>query len=70
VVRPGRCLAQIEVGPLPRQEAAAWLGGDEELVGQSATLAELYALKARAARGGGDDGTPAIQGPISTGLYI
>jgi hypothetical protein len=69
VVRPGRCLAQIEVGPLPRQEAAAWLGSDEGLAGQSATLAELYALRARAAHGG-DDGAPAIQGPLSTGLYI
>ena len=25
VIRPGRCLAQIEVGPLPRPEALAWL---------------------------------------------
>ena len=25
VIRPGRCLAQIEVGPLPRAEALAWL---------------------------------------------
>jgi hypothetical protein len=25
-VRPGRCLAQIEVGRLPRAEAIAWLG--------------------------------------------
>src|SRR2546423_3573252 len=26
VVRPGRCLAQVEVGPLSRAEAVAWLG--------------------------------------------
>ena len=70
VVRPGRCLAQIEVGPLPAEEAAAWLGTDEGLSGRSATLAELYALKARAARGGGDGEAPVIQGPVSTGLYI
>ncbi|HEU5332811.1 MAG TPA: DUF5925 domain-containing protein [Actinocrinis sp.] len=70
VVRPGRCLAQIEVGPLPAEEAAAWLGTDEGLSGRSATLAELYALKARAARGGDDGEAPVIQGPVSTGLYI
>ncbi len=29
VVRPGRCLARIEVGPLTRQESVAWLGTDE-----------------------------------------
>src|SRR4051812_18831443 len=26
VTRPGRCLAQIEVGPLPQREAETWLG--------------------------------------------
>lgn len=30
VVRPGRCLAQIEVGPLPQEEAAAWLDDGAE----------------------------------------
>lgn len=74
VVRPGRCLAQIEVGPLPRDEAAKWLGGEDGLVGPSATLAELYALKARAengANGGDEQGeAPVMSEPISTGLYI
>jgi hypothetical protein len=70
VVRPGRCLAQIEVGPLPRDEAAAWLGGDEGLAGSSATLAELYALKARAAQGEDAGGPAVIPGPVSTGMYI
>jgi len=42
VVRPGRCLAQIEVGPLGAAEAGRWLGRP---VGREATLAELYALK-------------------------
>lgn len=47
VVRPGRCLAQIEVGPLSRAEAATWLEVPEtEVNGPAATLAELYALKA------------------------
>jgi DNA polymerase III delta prime subunit len=49
VVRPGRCLARIEVGPLTRPEALAWLGPDvpdrETAVPRDgATLAELYAL--------------------------
>ena len=74
VVRPGRCLAQIEVGPIPRDEAAKWLGAEDGLVGQSATLAELYALKARAesaANGAVDEGVaPVMSEPISTGLYI
>ena len=29
VVRPGRCLARIEVGPLTRREAVDWLGTEE-----------------------------------------
>jgi hypothetical protein len=70
VVRPGRCLDQIEVGPLPRDEAAAWLGTDEGLVGPSATLAELYALKSRSEKGA-PHGAPAVMSePAPTGLYI
>ena len=69
VVRPGRCLAQIEVGPFPREEAAAWLGTEAGLVGPYATLAELYALKARAGRGE-ENGGAVMTEPISTGLYI
>lgn len=42
VVRPGRCLAQIEVGPLSADEARQWVGSE---VGRAATVAELYALK-------------------------
>jgi DNA polymerase III delta prime subunit len=73
VVRPGRCLAQVEVGPLPRDEAAKWLGSEAGLVGPSATLAELYALKARAESGtASEDGgsAPVMSEPVSTGLYI
>lgn len=74
VVRPGRCLAQIEVGPLPRDEAARWLGSEAGLVGPSAPLAELYALKARAQGEGAAeadaDAAPVMSEPVSTGLYI
>ncbi|WP_236245426.1 DUF5925 domain-containing protein [Streptomyces sp. CC210A] len=45
VVRPGRCLARVEVGPLDRAEAVAWLGSDEGVGSDGATLAELYALR-------------------------
>jgi uncharacterized protein DUF5925/ATPase family protein associated with various cellular activities (AAA) len=45
VVRPGRCLASIEVGRLPYAEATAWLGSPRGVSAEGATLAELYALK-------------------------
>lgn len=50
VVRPGRCLAEIEISPLPQDEAAIWLGGEAgaEIGARGATLAELYRLRAAA----------------------
>ncbi|WP_240434555.1 DUF5925 domain-containing protein [Streptomyces sp. YIM 130001] len=45
VVRPGRCLARIEVGPLTHTEAVDWLGTDEGVHRDGATLAELFALR-------------------------
>src|SRR4030095_9029736 len=45
VVRPGRCLASIQVGRLPYAEATAWLGSSSGVGPDGATLAELYALK-------------------------
>lgn len=43
IVRPGRCLAQIEVGPLNAEEVGRWEdGAAADLVGP-ATLAQLYA---------------------------
>ncbi|CAM3854107.1 DUF5925 domain-containing protein [Kibdelosporangium persicum] len=44
VTRPGRCLAQVEVGPLTHHEANAWLDGRAVAPSRGATLAELYAL--------------------------
>ena len=52
VLRPGRCLAQLEVGRLSTPESARWLaarGLDVPPPPGGATLAELYALAARAA---------------------
>lgn len=45
VVRPGRCLARIEVGRLPDDDAASWLGTAAGIGPHGATLAELYALR-------------------------
>jgi len=43
VTRPGRCLAQVEVGHLSPSEARAWLGDDVPFGPDGASLAELYA---------------------------
>jgi hypothetical protein len=71
VVRPGRCLARIEVGSLTRSEALSWLSrqdGDwETAIGrEGATLAELYALR----RGTGPASVPAQHASSDAGLYL
>jgi len=43
VVRPGRCLAQIEVGRLSPDECRDWLGEAVPIAAEGATVAELYA---------------------------
>jgi hypothetical protein len=64
VVRPGRCLARIEVGRLTHKEAVQWLGTSEGIGRDGATLAELYALRRGA--------SPALPVPpqTSNGLYL
>jgi hypothetical protein len=81
VVRPGRCLAQIEIGRLTRTESLAWLddadGGDDadagarseaaSLIGRDgATLAELVALRKGERAPSADQGAPAP----TTGFYL
>ncbi|MFF9399476.1 MULTISPECIES: DUF5925 domain-containing protein [unclassified Streptomyces] len=66
VVRPGRCLARIEVGPLTREEAVGWLGTEEGLGREGATLAELYALR----RGSGPASVPRQESGADAGLYL
>lgn len=66
VVRPGRCLARIEVGPLTRQESLTWLGTDEDLPRDGATLAELYALR----RGTSPASVPKQESGADAGLYL
>lgn len=45
ITRPGRCLAEIEVGKLPSPEARAWLGRDLPPGRSDATLAELFSWR-------------------------
>jgi hypothetical protein len=64
VVRPGRCLASIEVGRLSYAESVAWLGTAAGIGPAGATLAELYAL-----RTGAQPVTVPADVP-STGMYL
>ncbi|MEU7904330.1 DUF5925 domain-containing protein [Actinoplanes sp. NPDC049118] len=64
VVRPGRCLASIEVGRLPYGEAVAWLGTPAGVGPDGATLAELYALRT------GTRPVTVPTTPPSTGMYL
>jgi hypothetical protein len=64
VIRPGRCLASIEVGRLPYAEATAWLGSARGIGPEGATLAELYAL-----RTGAQPVTVPTASP-ATGMYL
>jgi len=66
VVRPGRCLARIEVGPLSRPEAAHWLGTDQGIGREGATLAELYALR----RGTRPASVPPQDSGADAGMYL
>ena len=59
VVRPGRCLAHIEIGPLSPAQASASLG---QPVTRPVTLAELYAMQ--------NGHTPACPPETGTGLYL
>ncbi|WP_433295461.1 DUF5925 domain-containing protein [Actinoplanes sp. CA-030573] len=64
VIRPGRCLASIEVGRLPYAEAVAWLGSSRGIGPDGATLAELYALRTGAQPVTVPTATP------TTGMYL
>jgi Domain of unknown function (DUF5925)/ATPase family associated with various cellular activities (AAA) len=66
VIRPGRCLARIEMGPLTAAEANGWLkrAGVDGRAGSSMTLAQLFARCA----GAGPVVTP--EPMPATGLYL
>jgi hypothetical protein len=59
VVRPGRCLAHIEIGPLAAPQASALLGRP---VAGPVTLAELCAMR--------NGHAPARRTETGTGLYL
>ena len=62
-IRPGRCLAQIEVGLLPAREAAAWLGRARGITAPM-TLADMYASRAAA------EPIASASQAARTGLYL
>jgi hypothetical protein len=64
VVRPGRCLARVEVGPLSESEAGLWLAGASAAPAGGATLAELYALRQ------GSGTLLPVPAAASDGLYL
>ncbi|WP_181768915.1 DUF5925 domain-containing protein [Streptomyces albidus (ex Kaewkla and Franco 2022)] len=66
VVRPGRCLARIEVGALSRTEAVNWLGTGEGVGREGATLAELFALR----KGSSPTSLPSQAEREGSGLYL
>jgi len=45
IVRPGRCIAHLEVGRFNRIEALEWLGRPAAIEADGVTLAELFALR-------------------------
>jgi hypothetical protein len=63
VVRPGRCLARIEVGPLPYRHAVDWLGDPSGIGPDGATLAQLYALR------DGTEPVPVLDEYLPVGCY-
>jgi hypothetical protein len=70
VTRPGRCLAQVEVGPFPPAEAAQWLrdsgsGHQNVAFASPMTLAELYAL-----RNGRKNAADVYRAPEAVGQYL
>jgi hypothetical protein len=76
VTRPGRCLAQIEMGPFPPAEATEWLRREDAAAAQPGTrrvdgfagpvtLAQLFAL-----RGGKKAAEDAGSAPVAIGQYL
>lgn len=65
VTRPGRCLARVELGPLPYDQACDWLGRRDDIGSGGATLAELYAL-----RDGSEPVVLAAAPPPPPGMYL
>ena len=62
--RPGRCLAQIEVGRLSPAEARRWLDRDAPGTERGASVAELYAIQSEQAV------IAATKAGVATGQYL
>lgn len=64
VVRPGRCLADVQFRPFSRAEAEVWLHGAAPVPGSELTLAELY-------RATGElEAVAAHHHPVGDGRYL
>ncbi|MBX3314539.1 MAG: ATP-binding protein [Actinobacteria bacterium] len=64
ISRPGRCLAEIEVGPLTTSEAREWWGDAPGTPVRGATLAELVARREAT------DVVAAHPAPVAVGQYL
>jgi ATP-dependent 26S proteasome regulatory subunit len=64
IVRPGRCIAQIEVGRLSASEARQWLDGQVTHRGGDVTLAELMSLRDGAQHASAPSSAPQV------GMYL
>ena len=59
VIRPGRCLAEVEFTPLTAAESAAFLGSGGRTGGEGLTLAELFERRGDVTRIATGDSRPA-----------
>jgi hypothetical protein len=64
IVRPGRCIAEIEVGTLSASEARKWLGAQFSHRGGGATLAELLSVREGTGQAHATSSAPPV------GLYL
>jgi hypothetical protein len=65
LIRPGRCLAEVEFEPFSPAEAAEWLGAAAPAPTRALTLAELLER-----RGDLVTNTMSSRAPLSTGTYL
>jgi hypothetical protein len=65
LTRPGRCLAQVEVGRLTASEARSWIGRPVRIGADGIALADLVALES-----GGDEAMESEPRAIHTGMYL
>jgi hypothetical protein len=64
LTRPGRCLAQIEVGPLTAAEARTWIGRPVTIGAEGIALADLVALQT------GNETIESEPRAVASGMYL